>query len=260
MDKIQYTAQRAISCRIERGTAMVRIIICDDNRLFLTMLESRIIDCLRQLGVTYKIHTYTSMSEISDPILSSCDIALLDIDFNSNSYNGLDIARKLRSVRKDSVIIFVTNYIEYAPEGYEVRAFRYLLKKDISSKCSACIRDAVEYLDQTKETFKIKVNGEVIDLSMNSILYIESQLRMVTIYVQKDRGIKKYECYASIGELELQLESCGFLRIHKSYLVNMKHIKRYQCNDVTLDNGTLLKASEKRYAEQKRKYLLWKGL
>ena len=194
MDEQLHAALKATSCSIERGVTMVRVLICDDNRLFLTTLESRVSDCLKQLGVSSQIHTYTCISEISGPILASCDIAFLDIDFKSNQYNGLDIARKIHSVRKDAVIIFVTNYIEYAPEGYEVRAFRYLLKKDISTKYAECIKQAIEHLNQHKETLKIKVNGEVIDINLKSILYIESQLRMVVIYAQRDREIKTYEC------------------------------------------------------------------
>lgn len=260
MDKMQKAEQQVISCCIERGSTVIRVIICDDNQDFLSILESHVSGCLKQLGISSKIHSYTGVGEIGGPILASCDIAVLDIDFNTTNYNGIDIARKLRSVREDAVVIFVTNYIEYAPEGYEVRAFRYILKKDIPQKLEKCIQQAVAYLDHNKEMFKIKVNGEVIDLDLKSILYIESQLRMVVIYVQKARGIKKYECYASITELEQQLEINGFLRVHKSLLVNMRHIKRYQCREIELDNGTFLKVSEKRYAEQKRKYLLWKGL
>ncbi len=71
------------------------------------------------------------MEEISTQILSSADIAFLDVDYSGKNYNGMDIARKLRSLRKDTVIIFVTNFIEYAPEGYEVQAFRYILKREI---------------------------------------------------------------------------------------------------------------------------------
>ena len=114
-------------------------------------------------------------------------------------------------------------------------------------------------LKTSRETLKIKVNGEIIDIPMNDILYIESQLRMVLINVQKENGIKQYSCYAAISDLEEQLALQGFLRIHKSYLVNMNHLKKFQCHEAFLDNGTVLRVSEKNYAEQKKKYLLWKG-
>ena len=112
------------------------------------------------------------------------------------------------------------------------------------------------------ETLKIKVNGEIIDIPLKSILYIESQLRQVLIHVQRDssgKTIKKYSCYASLAEMEKQLEPQGFLRIQKSYLVNMAHLQRFQCREAMLDNGTILPVTEKNYAELKQKYLYWRG-
>ena len=61
-------------------------------------------------------------------------------------------------------------------------------------------------------------------------------------------------------ELEEQLESKGFLRIHKSYLVNMSHLQKFQSQGAVLDDGTTLRVSERSYADQKRKYLFWRGL
>lgn len=238
---------------------MIRILICDDDLLFLKNMKKHVETTLKQIGIAAKIHTFHSMEEIGAPILASCDIAFLDIDFEQVKYNGLDIAKKLRAVRKDASIIFVTNYIEYAPEGYEVQAFRYVLKKDLQDKLQEYLQLAVAQLNESGETLKIKINGEIIDIPLNSILYIEAQLRTVLIYVQKKNNTKQYSCYAAISELERQLEQQGFLRIQKSYLVSMRHLKRFQCHEAELDNGIILKVSEKNYAEQKKKYLLWKG-
>lgn len=261
-DKFE-NVQDIFPCTVERGRPMIRIIICDDDDVFLNKLQHAIEVALQRMAISAKIHTFNSMEKIGQPIFASCDIAFLDIDFAHTRYNGLDIARTLRKVRKDAIIIFVTNFIEYAPEGYEVQAFRYVLKIDIEKKLQEYLQHAVTQLQSVCETLKIKVNGEIIDIPLNSILYIESQLRMVMIHVQRDlcgKSIKTYSCYASLSEMEKQLEPQGFLRIHKSYLVNMAHLKRFQCKEATLDNGTALRVSEQNYAEQKKKYLFWRGM
>ena len=255
--------QEILPCTVERGRPVIRIIICDDDEYFLEKLRNSIESVLHGMNVSAKIHTYSRMEDIGQPILASCDIAFLDIDFAHTRYNGLDIARKLRAERKDTIIIFVTNFIEYAPEGYEVQAFRYVLKLDVESKLKDYLQQAIAYLRAVCETLKIKVNGEIIDIPLPSILYIESQLRMVLIHVQKDssgKTTKKYSCYASLAEMEKQLEPQGFLRIQKSYLVNMTHLQRFQCKEAMLDNGTMLPVSEKSYAEQKKKYMYWRGM
>ena len=96
---------------------MLRVIICDDDVRFLATMTRIVDDIVCRFPCCVKIHSYTSFEQIGQPILASCDIALLDMDFGDKKYNGLAIARELRSLRSDAIIIFITNYIEYAPEG-----------------------------------------------------------------------------------------------------------------------------------------------
>lgn len=239
---------------------MGNILVCDDDILVLEKAKSVINCVLADSKTKAKVYTYLDAAQLSDQILSSCDIALLDIDFDNAAYNGMDIARRLRSLRKDAIIIFVTNFIEYAPEGYEVQAFRYVLKRDIPDDLIPVLNLALKQLN--KETLKIQVNGEMMNIPSDDILYLEVRQHNVTAYVQKsasDRSCKEYSFYASLSDLEQQLEPQGFLRIHKSYLVNMKHLKKFQCREATLDNGMTLRVGEKSYAENKQKFLLWKG-
>lgn len=239
---------------------MVSILICDDDIVMLNRIKSVIELVLADTKTKARIHAFSDAEQISDQILSGCDIALLDIDFDKSNYNGMDVARRLRTLRSDTVIIFVTNFIEYAPEGYEVQAFRYVLKKDIPEDLVASFLLALKQIN--KETLKIQVNGEIINIPSDDVLYLEVRQHCVTAYVQKsdtDKNYKEYNFYASLSELEQQLEPQGFLRIHKSYLVNMKHLKKFQCREATLDNGITLRVGEKSYAENKQKFLLWKG-
>ena len=235
---------------------MVRIIICDDNRKFLNRLCTDMESALDALNAKAKVYPYTQMESIPDSILNGCDIAFLDIDFEGKRYNGIDIARKIRAVRKDAVIIFVTNYIEYAPEGYEVNAFRYVLKSDIQKKLPVYLPEALAQLQSCGETMTIQINSEWFDIPLAEIRYIESQKHTVIVHTPR----KDYAYYSSLTTLEEQLESKGFLRIHKSYLVNMSHLKRYQSQGAVLIDGTCLRVSEKSYSMQKKKYLFWKGL
>lgn len=194
-------------------------------------------------------------------MLSGCDIALLDIDYIDQNYNGIDIAKRLRRFRKDAIIIFVTNFIEYAPEGYEVQAFRYILKRNLKSDLKPYIEQALLHLQSNKETLKIQVNGEFIDLLIEDILYMEVMQHTVTVYVQRTgvrNGVRSYVVYSTLTDLEEALAERGFLRIHKSYLVNMRHIAKFQSKAAVLDNGTTLRVGEKSYSENKKKYLLWR--
>ena len=242
------------------GNSMVSILICDDDIGITNTMRSIVESVLLKSGKKARIHTFTDASLVSDQLLSGCDIALLDIDFEEAGYNGMDVARRLRTFRRDTIIIFVTNFIEYAPEGYEVQAFRYVLKRDIDTDLKAVLPLALNQLNQ--ETLPIQVNGEIIKVALDDILYLEVQQHSVTVVTRmltSERKQKEYSFYATLSDLEERLEPLGFLRIHKSYLVNMKHLKKLQCREAILDNGMTLRVGEKSYAENKQKFLLWKG-
>lgn len=242
------------------GDPMLSILICDDDTTMIATMRAAVESVLKEFDKKARIHTFTDATSISEQILSGCDIALLDIDFNGTGYNGMDIARKIRSLRSDTIIIFITNFIEYAPEGYEVHAFRYILKRDMPSDLTVILPLALKQLN--RETLPIQVNGEIIKVPLDDILYLEVQQHNVTVVTRKltsERKQKEYSFYATLSDLEERLGPLGFLRIHKSYLVNMKHLKKFQCREATLDNGMILRVGEKSYAENKQKFLLWKG-
>ena len=253
--------RKRLGCsRFLGGDTMLSILICDDDANMIVAMQSTTESVLKEANVKAKILTFLDAATISEQILSNCDIALLDIDFDGAAYNGMDIARKIRALGADTVIIFVTNFIEYAPAGYEVRAFRYILKRDLNADLKAILPLALKQLNQ--ETLPIQVNGEIIKIPLEDILYLEVQQHNVTVVtrtVLPDHKQREYDFYGSLSDLEQKLEPLGFLRIHKSYLVNMKHLKKFQCREATLDNGMTLRVGEKSYAENKQKFLLWKG-
>lgn len=237
----------------------LNILVCDDDPVFLREQTANISALLEQRHLLANVHSFFGNNEIPESLLQCCDMAFLDIDFPRAEYNGIDIARRLRNCNRDAVIIFVTGFVEYAREGYEVQAFRYLLKKETPQKLEKCLLLGLEHLRALRKTYPIQINGETIHLPIEDILYIESQKHTVIAYVLRNGSVKPYRFYASLSSVEADLEQDGFLRIQKSYLVNMRHILKYQVREIVLTGDITLPASPKIYADQKQKYLFWKG-
>ncbi len=240
---------------------MIHVIICDDDADFSLHLKNAITAILKRKNISANILVCNSAEEIGRETLSSCDVAFLDVDFKGKNYNGIDIARELRGLRNDAVIVFVTNYVEFAPEGYEVQAFRYLLKNELPQKLEANVEQIIGQLRTEKSDIKIHVDGEPIALSLRNILFVESMGHTVIFHVLcKDyMPDREYACYGAIGKMEEELAGRGFLRCQKSYLVNMAHIRKFNSSNVLLSDGRSLPVSGKSYADCKRQYLLWKG-
>lgn len=240
--------------------SMISVIICDDDQQFAYSLKRDVESILREKQYQAKMFVCTCAADIGNELLESCDVAFLDIDFTGENYNGIDIAQLIRQKRNDATIVFVTNYIEYAPVGYEVQAFRYLLKDDISSKLFPCIEQILAHIREVKSTIKIPVDGEIMEFRVSEISFIEAFNHTLIIHVCVDSASeKKYCCYSTLSKMEMELEDRGFLRLHKSFLVNMAHIKKLTYDNVTLKDGTTLRVSNKMYSDIKKKYMLWKG-
>ena len=95
-------------------------------------------------------------------------------------FSGIDLAWRLRKEKPGIVIIFLTNFIQYAPEGFEVQAFRYLLKTNMQERLVSYFEDAVKEVVRKKQIITISVNSELIDIPVNHILYLESNLRSLS--------------------------------------------------------------------------------
>lgn len=241
--------------RIRKQHKQLRVVICDDDRDSLARTHRKACEIFEKLGCDAAFDLFDRCTQITQAHLQNCDIALLDVDLEGQGLSGIDVARRLRMVNQRALILFITNFIEYAPEGYEVQAFRYILKRDIDAVLGRYLMQALEQLSENCEVLQLQNRGELVDLPVDSILYLEVLGHSVSVVTAG----QVYTVNATLSSFEHQLENHGFLRVHKSYLVNMRHIKKFQCRELTLDNGITLRVSEKSYAEQKRKYLLWKG-
>lgn len=238
-----------------RTRETLQILACDDDSVFLDKLHTATLAIFSRLNVSVNMSVHTSLKDIPQQRLAACDMAFLDIDLNTGDANGIDIARQLRSVNSKALIMFITNFIEYAPEGFEVQAFRYILKMDMENVLQRYIMQALEHLSEGRETLRLQCRGEYVDLPFDAILYLEVMQHSVSVVTADET----YTINASLSSFAQHLEKHGFLRVHKSYLVNMKHIRKFTCRELLLDHGESIRVSEKNYTEQKQKYLLWKG-
>lgn len=236
------------------GQNNIKILLCDDDPLFLNALQGEIAGVLGRLNMRATIIAFHSPQEIPPEYFADCDMAFLDIDFEKENQNGIDIARILRAVNSHALIFFVTNYVDYAPAGYEVQAFRYILKRDRKDVLERYILQAVESMADDQEYLQLRDKEQTVDLPLDKITYLEVLDHYVSIYA----GGRTYTLGATLSSLEKELETHGFLRIHNSYLVNMRFIYKFRSRECLLEDGTTLAVSAKNYAQQKEKYLMWK--
>lgn len=232
----------------------MNVLICDDERRVTEQVSELLQKQCAETGIQVRFHLFEDSCAIKD--LAEYDIAILDIDMGN--FSGIDLARRLRNEKPGIVIIFLTNFIQYAPEGFEVQAFRYLLKSDTQKRLASYFEDAIKEVFRKKQIITISVNSEWIDIPVHHILYLESNLRIVIMHLIHDERTE-YRFYGNMTDLSEKLEDLGFLRIQKSFLVNMEYIEQMQYEKVRLSGGIVLPSSAKNHKELKQHYLKWRG-
>ena len=179
------------------------------------------------------------------------DILLLEIQMAEIS--GLEVARALRAGRESTVLIFVTALKEYAPEAFEVSAFRYLLKPLSPEKFRRAFRDACRealgHLASGGEPLFFRTRTRNFTLHREEVIYVESRRRKVDIHTQGEC----FSVYATMTHREEELGE-GFFRCHRGYLVNLACVAGYGGGFVLLQNGEQIYLAREKQAEFSRAY------
>nr|WP_300912785.1 LytTR family DNA-binding domain-containing protein [uncultured Acetatifactor sp.] len=164
------------------------------------------------------------------------------------SMDGMALARRLRSLPPDRqpLIIFVTGYESYVYQAFDVEAFQYLVKPVDEGRFADVFRRAAEKLSvlekQRQRTLLVQYAGSSRVIPLENIRYVESHGHKLLLHLKE--GTVEY--YGKIGELEQELGG-QFARIHKGYLVNLRHVEEYARGQVTLTGGEKLTISKYKY-------------
>lgn len=161
------------------------------------------------------------------------DIVFLDIELSDDS--GLALAKKLESLERPPVIVFATAYDEYAYQAFELNAVDYLLKPFDEERLEKSLDKASKLLHQSKKSFSITpshLTGEnsgkipvlvaerIVILHLSDILFVESQDGKSLVHTVD----RQYKVSEALVVFEKKLPPSQFLRVHRSYIVNLDHI------------------------------------
>lgn len=234
----------------------MKIAICDDDKHFISQILALIKRWTATKDLSNQYMIFQSGKQLLQADLSNVHVVFLDIEMQE--INGLDVAHTLRDHYPQLIIVFVTRWIRYAPDGYRVHAFRYLLKNNLEVELPECMDDIRTYLLDTNRSISLQVGSQTLHFLLRDILFFEGTARRNVLVHTRFSKIPT-ECHGKLSDFEAHLKDSGFLRIQRSFLVNMAHIDAIKNKYVYLDNGTQLKTSTQNYAEIAHNYLIWRG-
>lgn len=226
-----------------------KIAICDDEQNQIEYITSIVTSWSAHAGHSCEIRTFASaeafLFEYEED--KAYDILLLDVEMKN--MNGIELAKRIRKDNNRAEIIFITSHFEFVGEGYEVDALHYLIKPISAEKLTQVLTKAAEKISAEPPSVVISCEGETVKLYEADILYAESFLHYIVIHT-KD---KEYKIKENISVFENRV-SDDFYRIHRSYLVSLKHITRISRTSVNIGN-TELPLSRGKYDDINRAFI-----
>lgn len=214
---------------------MIKIAICDDNLSSLKytskVVEAQLINLEFEAEI---VLTTQNQEEVKDMIKNNeIDVLLLSIDFKGNGKNGIEFATELREIDKYFYLIFVTSFFEYSLIAYQCKTFGYVLKPITpQSILPIFARLKSEFFKNTSKFLHFNKSDFI---RTDDILFIERNKSKAKVYTVNDVIETSYSL-KSIQELLPE----SFVRIHRSYIVNLSKIQRIDKNGKTILFGNKL--------------------
>ena len=182
-------------------------------------------------------------------IMDSTDVQLLFIDINMPDISGMEF---VKSLANKPYIVFTTAYSEYAVEGFQVEAVDYLLKPITFTnflKAANKVKNLIELTaNNQKESVKttanhlfVKSDYKLIRIELSDIKYIESQHEYIKIHLSNSTPVLTQ---LSLKSIEEQLPSDRFMRVHRSFIVNLAKISVIERNRIVFDGKVYIPVSE----------------
>lgn len=238
---------------------MIRCLAIDDEPLALRQLAAY----LQKVPFFELVDSCQSALEAM-AVLDKQEVDVIYIDINMPDLNGLDF---VRSLHHPPMVVFTTAYQEYAVQGYKVDAIDYLLKpfgmSDILRAADKVKRQydllhtaSLSPMDEDEALF-LKAEYKVVRVLVSHIVFIEGMSEYLRIHVADQP--KPIIILLSMKKMEERLSNADFMRIHKSYIINLLHIAEIKRSRVVLDNGAEIPVGDS-YRERLNDYVSQKFL
>lgn len=222
-----------------------QIAICDDSSFDADTISTYILE-LKSKGIFPEISKYVSGPELLSEYKSGRRFHCVILDMLMEPMDGISTAKELRNYDFYVPILIVTSTAQFALEGYQVNAWRYLVKP-IDKEL--LLRELISiYRDEALEKpncYVFRNETGIHRIRYSDIVYFESDLHTIKLHTMNE----EYSFRGSISEIEEKMMPYFFFRVHKSYVVNLGHIKSVFKSSLLMENGDSVFLSKHRSAK-----------
>ncbi|MCI9031502.1 MAG: response regulator transcription factor [Clostridia bacterium] len=234
----------------------INIAVCDDEKQALSIISMALTGVFAEKNIDARIEVFEKAEEFVERINKASDyFDVIMLDIRMPRIDGISLASKIRERDPKVKIVFVSSEENRVFDAFLVNVFYFIRKSnlidDINNFCNLYVKGS-----ETKEEnnmLVLKQGSTDISIAVETIKYVESERYKQNIYLsgKKEPTVVIY----GLDKIEEMLKDCGFLRIHKAFLVNNAFISKISSDTVTLISGEQLLVSRRRLKEVRLEHL-----
>lgn len=209
----------------------MHIAVCDDEPHIVTEMKEIL------TALHYEVDGYDNPLQLLE---KHYPVYFLDIGMDTMS--GLEIGSYLRKENPTSILIYVTNFDDYRPQAFGLHAFDYLKKPIQKEDIIRVMKDVEVLLQRYEPALSFHTLDGVLQIKPNDILYFEFNNR----YVQLHAKDVTYRLLTNLHTMASMMKSYPFAMPHKSFCINLAHVRLLKGYDITMTNGAIIPLSQKR--------------
>lgn len=219
-----------------------KIAICDDEQNQIEYLSGVVSAWAGKNRYVVEIRNYQSAKSFLSDYSEEKDFDILILDIEMPGMSGVELAKAVRRENSTVQIIFITGYYEYFSDGFDVSALHYLIKPTDERKLLPVLDRAVSNLRYRQRAVLLTSPDGDVKVSLADICYVESE--NVHVAVHTVNGVLRSRI--SLAKFAEQLDET-FIKVHRSYIVGLKYVKKITRTDITMLNGDIVPISRGMY-------------
>lgn len=231
----------------------MKVAICDDEKKICLFMKETINRFFFSEEEEITIECFEGGEQLLKSDLESIDVLFLDIEMPG--CNGLDVAREIRKINQNMIIVFVTAYDKFVFESFKVKAYRYLLKPVKEDELIETLRAIQKEGHSASDEISFSFQNENFRIRIDDILYVEGMRGKIWIHCRND----SYRYRDALKNIDSSLKKKGFFQIHQSYIINMNKIVRYDKTEIEIEGGHKIPVSRYKWKAFQEEYARYWG-
>lgn len=218
--------------------------ICDDDASQREFLAEIVAAWARKGHRLAEVRQYSDARAFLFEYAEEKDFDILLLDIEMPEVSGIELAKTVRRDNTAVQIVFVTGYYEYFSDGFDVSALHYLLKPVDGEKLCPVLDRAADNLAGRQRCVLVADRDGSVKLPLADIVYIEAENVHIAVHTLQD----VYRMRMALGKFSEQLDET-FFKVHRSFVVNLNHIRKISRLDITVTGGGLIPMSRGMYGK-----------